>query len=89
MPAISPESLKVAAVLLVLTGEKGPRGSVPRETVYPVASATTPHDTLMVPLLLSAVAETPVGTAGGTQAGLAETSLELAEVQLPLLALTT
>jgi hypothetical protein len=47
------------------------------------------HDTLMVPLLLSAIAETPVGTAGGTQTGLAETSLELAEAHLPLLALTT
>jgi len=47
------------------------------------------HDTLMLPLLLSATAATLIGTSGGVQTGLAVTSAELGEVQVPLLTVTT
>ncbi len=71
MPAVKPESVKVAAVWLVLTEENDPLALAPRDTVYAVAPVTVFHDTVMRPLLLSAVAVTPVGTAGRTQAGVA------------------
>jgi hypothetical protein len=79
----------VAAVWLVLTAVNGPLALVPRDTVYAVAPVTVVHDTAMLPLPLFAVAVTPVGTAGVTQAGVAKTSAELCEVQVVLLAVTT
>ena len=84
-----PKSGKVAAVWLVLTAANGPLALVPRDTVYPVAPVTVLHPTVMLPLLVFGVAVTPVGTAGGIQTGLAETSFELGEVQAPSLAVTT
>jgi hypothetical protein len=91
MPAVRPvpKSVKVAAVWLVLTAVNGPLALVPRDTVYPVARFTVLHPTVMLPLLLFAVAVTPVGAVGGIQTGLAVTSFELGEVQTPSLAVTT
>jgi hypothetical protein len=43
----------------------------------------------MWPLPVFAVAVTPVGTVGGTQAGVAETWVELGEVHVVLLAVIT
>jgi len=42
----------------------------------------------MLPLLLFALAVTPVGTIGGVHTGVAETSVEFGEAQAPL-AVTT
>jgi hypothetical protein len=47
-----------------------------------------PHDTEILPFELFAVAVTPVGTVGATQTGLADTSVELGEVQVLSLAVT-
>ena len=66
---------------------------VPRDTVYPVGVgpvAAGCHDTLIMPLLAeSGTAATLIGTPGGVQTGLAGTSAELGEVQVPLLTVTT
>jgi hypothetical protein len=80
--------VKLAAVWLVLTAVNGPLALVARDTVYPVAAFTAFHETVMLPLLLFALAVTPVGTIGGVHTGVAETSVEFGEAQAPL-AVTT
>jgi hypothetical protein len=89
VPAAKPESVNVAAVWLVLAATNGPLALTPRDTVYPVAPDTASHDTVIWPLVLSAFAATLAGTTGGMQTGVAETSIELGEAQVPLLAVTT
>jgi hypothetical protein len=74
---------------LVLTAAKVPVALSVRDTVYPVGlPAGIPQATVILPFVLFAVAVTPVGTLGGTQTGLAETSAEFGELQMLLLAVT-
>jgi hypothetical protein len=58
-----------------------------RETPYDVAPVDAVHESAFCPS--SGVTVTPVGGAGGTQAGVAATWDEYAELQDPLLAVTT
>jgi hypothetical protein len=93
--SVVPKSVNLTGVWLVLAAVNGPVAFVPRRTVYPVGVgpvSAAAHDTNTFPLvgsLGSEIAATLIGTNGGAHFGWAETSLELGEVQPPLLTVTT